>query len=50
MRYKLSGNHLFSDMDLGLKMLSRRKLDLMPSRVKNTKEIRSLFQMAKELS
>lgn len=31
MRYKVSEKDFFSDIDLGLKMLSKRKLDLMPS-------------------
>ena len=43
MRYKLSEKALFSDIDLGLKMLSRRKLDLLPSRVKDRKAVRALF-------
>jgi heterodisulfide reductase subunit B/heterodisulfide reductase subunit C len=37
-------------MDLGLKMLSRRKLDLMPSKVKNKQQIQALFKLAKDLS
>ncbi|WP_022665751.1 4Fe-4S dicluster domain-containing protein [Desulfospira joergensenii] len=50
MRYKISGKDFFSDIDLGLKMLSKRKLDLMPSKVKNKKEIQALFKLAGELS
>jgi hypothetical protein len=50
MRYKLSEKDFFSDMDLGLKMLSRRKLDLMPSKVKNKQQIQALFKLAKDLS
>ncbi|MCG8638008.1 MAG: 4Fe-4S dicluster domain-containing protein [Desulfobacterales bacterium] len=48
MRYKLSEKELFSDIDLGLKMLSRRKLDLLPSKVKDRKSIKSLFSIPKE--
>ncbi|MFU8768538.1 MAG: hypothetical protein ACNA7H_02285, partial [Desulfotignum sp.] len=43
MRYKLASKDLFSDIDLGFKMMSRRKLDLMPSRVKDKKSIRNIF-------
>jgi len=50
MRYKLSEKDLFSDIDLGLKMLSKRKLDLLPSRIKDKKAIQSLFKAAGELS
>jgi heterodisulfide reductase subunit B/heterodisulfide reductase subunit C len=37
-------------MDLGLKMLSKRKLDLMPSKVKDRQQVQDLFTLAKELS
>ncbi len=50
MRYKLSEKDFFSDMDLGLRMLSRRKLDLMPSKVKNKQQIQGLFKLAEDLS
>jgi len=30
MKYKFSQKYLFSDMDLGLKMLAKKKLDLPP--------------------
>jgi heterodisulfide reductase subunit C len=43
MRYKLARKDLFSDIDLGLKMLSRRKLDLLPSKVKDKTGIRDIF-------
>ena len=46
MRYKLSSRDLFSDIDLGMKMLSKRKLDLLPSKVKDRKAVRSLFEKA----
>lgn len=50
MRYKLSENDLFSDIDLGLRMLSKRKLDLLPSKVKDKKSIQSLFEMTGDVS
>ncbi|MBU1387783.1 MAG: 4Fe-4S dicluster domain-containing protein [Proteobacteria bacterium] len=50
MRYKFSEKDLFSDIDLGLKMLSKRKLDLLPSKVKDKKSIQSLFKMSGEVS
>ena len=50
MRYKLSEKDLFSDIDLGLKMLSKRKLDLLPSKVKDKKSIQSLFEMTGDVS
>ncbi len=43
MRYKLTKKEWFSDIDLGLKMLARRKLDLMPSKVKDREAVRALF-------
>jgi heterodisulfide reductase subunit C len=50
MKYKFSQKDLFSDMDLGLKMLAKKKLDLLPSKVKNKKEIKSLFNLSGEIS
>jgi len=44
LRHKLTTKSWFKDLDLGLKMLAKRKLDLWPSRVKNIKEIHGLFQ------
>lgn len=43
LRHKLATGEWFSDLDVGLKMLTKRKLDLFPSRVKSFKEIRRLF-------
>jgi heterodisulfide reductase subunit C len=43
-RYKLQTRRWFSDMDTGLKMLAKRKLELRPSRVKAIKEIEDLFK------
>ena len=43
LRHKLATGQWLKDMDLGLKMLSKRKLDLMPSKVKAVEEINRLF-------
>jgi len=43
MRYKVKTRDWFSDMDVGLKMLAKRKLDLMPSKIKNIMKIKNLF-------
>ncbi len=43
MRYKLRTRDLFSDVDLGLKMLAKRKLDLRPSKVNDRREIDAIF-------
>lgn len=43
-RYKVQTRRWFSDMDLGLKMLAKRKLDLRPSRVQAVAEITDLFK------
>jgi heterodisulfide reductase subunit C2 len=47
-RYKIRKRDWFSDMDVGLKMLAKRKLDLMPSKVKNIGDIRNLFNRDKK--
>jgi heterodisulfide reductase subunit C len=43
MRYKVRMRQWFQDMDLGLKMLSRRKLDLKPSKINRPEEVSRLF-------
>jgi heterodisulfide reductase subunit C len=43
MRYKLRQRDLFSDMDMGLRMLAKLKLDLRPSKIINKTQIRKLF-------
>ncbi|MBU1345169.1 MAG: 4Fe-4S dicluster domain-containing protein [Proteobacteria bacterium] len=50
MRYKLSEKDFFSDIDLGFKMFSKRKLEIFPSKVKDKKSIQGIFEMAGELS
>ena len=44
LRYKVQKRDWFGDLDVGLKMLAKRKLDLMPSRVKEIKQIKALFR------
>jgi len=43
MRYKVRMRQWFQDMDLGLKMLARRKLDLTPSKIDRPQEVSRLF-------
>ena len=43
MRYKLRQGDLFSDMNTGLRMLAKRKLDLRPSKIIDKTQIRKLF-------
>lgn len=43
LRYKARARQWFTDLDVGLKMLAKRKLDLRASRVKALKEITRLF-------
>lgn len=43
MRYKVRMRQWFQDMDLGLKMLARRKLDLTPSKINRPEEVSRLF-------
>jgi len=43
LRYKLQQLDLFSDMDIGLKMLARRKLDLRPSKIADPRGVQGLF-------
>lgn len=43
LRYKIQKRDWLKDLDVGLKMLKKRKLDLMPSRVKDIGQIKMLF-------
>lgn len=43
LRYKARVRQWFADLDVGLRMLAKRKLDLRPSRVRALQEIRRLF-------
>lgn len=44
MRYKLTTRRWLQDTQVGLKMLSKRKLDLLPSRVKHIDAIKKICQ------
>lgn len=46
LRYKIKSGQLFSDLDSGVVMLAKRKLDLRPSRVHSVQEIKRLFKKA----
>lgn len=46
MKYKMFEKDFFSDINLGLKMLAKKKLDLLPSKVKDQKAVKSLFKQA----
>jgi len=46
MKYKLKRDW-FGDLDVGLKMLAKRKLDLTPSKIKKTGAIKKLFKKFK---
>ncbi len=43
MRYKFTSGDLLSDMDVGLKMLTRGKLELMPKSIKDAAKVESMF-------
>jgi heterodisulfide reductase subunit C len=44
LRYKLKTRDVFGDLQVGLKMLAKRKLDLTPSRVDRIGEVKKFFQ------
>jgi len=48
LRHKMATGDFFSDWDLGLKMLAKRKLDLRPSKVSAMGEIQRIFQQSGE--
>ena len=48
MRYKMHKGNWLADFNVGLRMLSKRKLDLMPSKVKNVEAVRRLFDKTGE--
>lgn len=47
-RHKLLTRRWFSDLDVGLKMLVKRKLELKPSRIKGVAEIEPFFKAPRE--
>ncbi|MBF0376923.1 MAG: 4Fe-4S dicluster domain-containing protein [Desulfamplus sp.] len=44
LRYKVKTMDFFSDMDVGIKMLTKRKLDLIPSKIKDMESIKKIFK------
>jgi heterodisulfide reductase subunit C len=46
--YKLHNRQWFQDVDVGLKMLVKRKLELLPAKVKNMEDLQSLFPKGQE--
>lgn len=44
LRYKVQKRDWLGDLDVGLKMLAKRKLDLMPSKVKDIDKIKKIFR------
>jgi hypothetical protein len=44
MRYKLRQFDMFSDLDLGLKMLAKRKLELLPSKISDPGIMKRIFE------
>ena len=47
-RYKLSTRDFFSDTGLGMKMLRRGKLALLPARMKGRRDVREMFDRKKK--
>lgn len=45
MKYKLSTGKLFQDMAVGLKMMSKGRFQLLPSKVKNRAQVRKLMDL-----
>jgi hypothetical protein len=46
--YKFKTGNFLDDMELGWEMFKRRKLKLLPQRIKENKEVKKLFQQATE--
>lgn len=44
LRYKMKRREWFQDMDIGLKMLAKRKLDLLPSKISDIESVKKLFR------
>ena len=43
LKFKLKTRDYFSDLQVGMRMLAKRKLDLGPSKVKDIAEVRTIF-------
>jgi heterodisulfide reductase subunit B/heterodisulfide reductase subunit C len=50
LQLKLKTKDLFSDIDLGIKMLLKGKLKLLPSRVRDLKGVKAIFQKIDRLT
>ena len=48
LRFKLKTRNYFSDLQTGLRMLAKRKLDLSPSKVERIAEVKSIFNANKK--
>jgi heterodisulfide reductase subunit C len=48
LRFKARTGDWFKDLDVGLKMLAKRKLDLTPSRVKAMADIRHIYRQSRK--
>jgi heterodisulfide reductase subunit C2 len=48
LRYKLHKRNWLADFNVGLRMLSKRKLDIMPSKIQKIGEIKLLFEKSGE--
>ena len=44
MRYKVAKREWFQDMNVGVKMLLKSKLDLTPSKIRNKKDLKMIFK------
>lgn len=47
LRYKIQKRDWFQDLDVGLRMIAKRKLDPTPSRVKAIEKVKQLFEAKK---
>ncbi|MDZ7761641.1 MAG: 4Fe-4S dicluster domain-containing protein [Desulfovermiculus sp.] len=50
LRYKVKKRAWLEDMDVGLKMLTKRKLHVLPSKVQSISEIKDMFQTARPVT
>ena len=48
LRYKLTTRRFLADMDVGLRMFSKRKLDLRPSKVHHIASVRRMFRQQRK--
>jgi len=48
LKFKLDSRDFFSDLDLGIKMILKRKLPFLPVRAKGMKDIKKVFRTIKQ--